>query len=616
MVLRDDQFPQLAQNIMAVKDAHPSAVPYNNVTCSRTTFEDGWFNLIPFIQHLRTAVGDVNQKSFTWLPECDLHDAYDVTITGPSWFAILHHAESIIEEDNGQDPEPRIAKDKAANPTDWNKLSLAVKQSVYEASLKIFSPPREILANNRLVVDPANAPPRKKLIYNFTTDGIAASLKFEKPLVEMADGNDGAVEDSSTFHQNKRFAKPSTEAEMLADTNTALHNARLLPRFARHSDEEILELITVGVDPGFSTAVSFFSKNIVLPQTKRSFIKRGVNRRRQDRHGRRSRRRRRSEFWSTSRRKRRKCGGKPVFNRRKQSATHDAISNAYFVVLSGSKIASKCHEKLLKNHPVPLHPPLVGSLWVAKGMPEAALPEAGVLSVTFLNYLARIRFLIDTLLLPCLEHIMIRKVRRISFQSHMRRQSAIEIVAKRIVGGLGKAGLVLYGNYVGKDDGQTAGPGNVKIPHDAIVKAITDKTGARVIRISEEMSSQRCSNHTDVNQILRVSSDATFLTPVMVETRDRVSREATGGTHACIRLKKCAQCNTVWNRDVNASMNFQKMFIHMWRNQHNGWQRPDAYLTVAALRERNRDRDAAAALLALAGEDIVPLVLAPAPVMP
>ena len=32
--------------------------------------------------------------------------------------------------------------------------------------------------------------------------------------------------------------------------------------------------------------------------------------------------------------------------------------------------------------------PLVDSLWVAKGMPEAALPEAGVLSVTFLNYLA------------------------------------------------------------------------------------------------------------------------------------------------------------------------------------------------------------------------------------
>jgi len=119
------------------------------------------------------------------------------------------------------------------------------------------------------------------------------------------------------------------------------------------------------------------------------------------------------------------------------------------------------------------------------------------------------------------------------FTTYMYSQKALEYIAKKLT--KGKKTLIGFGDWSQQD----VVKGHQKAPLNK-TKRVLQKY-ATVVLVDEYFTSQKCSCCCDGKKM----------------TRARLAKTKDGETEivSCFKVLSCLTCNTLWNRDVNASRN-------------------------------------------------------------
>ena len=156
-----------------------------------------------------------------------------------------------------------------------------------------------------------------------------------------------------------------------------------------------------------------------------------------------------------------------------------------------------------------------------------------------------------------------RRVRRLRFHSYCQRLAALDALCTKLCNGRGKRAVVVLGACQ-----CSSGFGYFPAPLKELRRRLELYT--RVVVLDEHYTSQRCS---------RCAFAA-------APSYHRLDPGRCGNTHGAGAsndihgVRWCPECETVWNRDVNAARNIRQVFLHMI--QH-GNHRPEGFKHEGAL---------------------------------
>ena len=157
-------------------------------------------------------------------------------------------------------------------------------------------------------------------------------------------------------------------------------------------------------------------------------------------------------------------------------------------------------------------------------------------------------------------HVGRRSVRHARFHIHGRRLAAVDTISHRMLMGLGKKAVVVVGACQ-----YSTGFRHAPVPMKLLLRRLKEHT--QVVVIDEHYTSQMCSKCAFPKEGEEMKAKA----------MPQVKKEG-GGTMWTV--KRCKQCHTTWNRDVNAARNMRLLYLHMLRN---GTVRPSPFKHAGAL---------------------------------
>eukprot|EP00911_Craspedida_sp_UC1_P002132 UC1_evm3s1639 len=143
-----------------------------------------------------------------------------------------------------------------------------------------------------------------------------------------------------------------------------------------------------------------------------------------------------------------------------------------------------------------------------------------------------------------LDHNVKRRVRRVRFQADIRRTAALDALCLRISAALGKNGIVAWGHAQ-----CSRGFGYAPAPVLELRKRLAYYTN--VVIVHENMTSQRCSKCAS-----KEGHEGPYKT--LVPGRQGSDADLFGVRH-------CTECQTDWDRDVNAARNMRMVAIEYVR---------------------------------------------------